>query len=107
MSASSSGTLIARAVNSTGFGLVVFGFALRAVCLPILVSARRGKRLQRAISRSKRDYLTRLDAAKRYLRIGSRYELPGALANLLFLVPFFANPTERIAGQSFAWIADR
>lgn len=97
---------IARAVSSTGFALVIFGFGLRAVCLPILVNGRRAKRLQRTIARSKRDYLTRLGAAKRYLRMGTRYELPGALSNLLFLVPFFTNPTARMAGQSFAWIED-
>ena len=97
---------LAGVVGSPGGALLLFGFGLRFIFLPVIVSARRVKRLQHALSGSKRDYLTRLAEAKRSLRIGPRYEMPGALANLLFLVPFFAAPTAWLAGRSFAWIAD-
>lgn len=93
-------------VGSTGLALVLLGFSLRTVFLPATVSARRVKRLQRSILASRLDYLARSKVARRYLRLGPLYELPGALANLVFLVPFFATPAARLRGQSFAWVAD-
>jgi len=92
--------------QSSGAALVLFGLLLRLVLLPLIVSARRVKRLQRTITTLKLDYLPRLAAAKRALRMGPLHETPGALANILFLVPFFAAPSAWLAGRSFAWIAD-
>jgi phosphohistidine swiveling domain-containing protein/membrane protein insertase Oxa1/YidC/SpoIIIJ len=93
-------------VHSPGAALVLFGLVLRLLFLPLIVNTRRVKRLQRAITESKLDYLTRMAAAKRALRMGPRYEMPGALANILFLVPFFAAPSAWLTGKSFAGIAD-
>jgi phosphohistidine swiveling domain-containing protein len=74
--------------------------------LPLSVNARRVKIAQKRFDGSQREFLTRMGAAKRHLRLGALYEMPGAFANMLFLVPFFAAPTERLAGRSFGMIAD-
>jgi phosphohistidine swiveling domain-containing protein len=97
---------VGRAVSSTGAALVLLGIAARLLFLPALVNARRVKRTRGLISKWKREYLTRLHSARRHLRIGPLYEVPGALANLLFLVPFFAAPTAMLTGRQFLWISD-